>query len=178
MQTQTRAEEGKGQGELKAARLSCLAATFGVVVAGHTAVTSAPPRPGKHHRHMARGRPDEMPKQTTPFRHRQGQQGWGLPAGSKRLASLGGKGSREGGLDTDRCPEGVCQQNARDVTIPPDPTPDLVVVQAHILRVFKIFLDVPPRPKGLHHLVQRGGRWSEDEVVGEVLRIAHAPTRA
>src|SRR5439155_16257279 len=89
----------------------------------------------------------------------------------------GGKRSRWGGLDTTPCQEGVCQHQERNVTITPAPTPELVVVQAHIRRVCKIFLDVPPRPEGLHHLMQRGGRWPEDEVVREVLRIAQTPTQ-
>jgi site-specific DNA recombinase len=39
------------------------------------------------------------------------------------------------------------------------------------------YFDVPPGPTSLYHLVQGGCRWAEDEVIGEVLGIAHIPTQ-
>src|ERR1051326_5378957 len=60
--------------------------------------------------------------------------------------------------------------------IPADPAADLIVIQPHVFRVFKIFLDMPAASTGMDHLLERGGRWSEDEVIPRVLGIGQAAT--
>src|SRR6266566_2709402 len=63
------------------------------------------------------------------------------------------------------------------MTIPAQVASDLVVIQAQIFGVFKVFFDMPPASTGMDHLPQRGGRCSEDEVVAEIMYIGHASTQ-
>jgi hypothetical protein len=51
-----------------------------------------------------------------------------------------------------------------------------VLVQSHILRSFKVFLDVKACADDLHHLLQRGTRWPKNEVIRFLEGIGEATT--
>src|SRR5207344_3021892 len=64
---------------------------FGMEVAGTTAMPAPPPGPGQHQLHTAWSRPDELPKQMTHFRNRQGKQGSRVRSRRKSRRSFYGK---------------------------------------------------------------------------------------
>lgn len=55
-----------------------LQTALGVEIAGKAAVPASPPGPGQHQLHTPGSRPDEMPKQMTHFRNRQGKERFGM----------------------------------------------------------------------------------------------------
>ncbi len=57
--------QGQPRQRRRMMELPRLETTFGVEIAGTTAVASSPPRPGKPQLHLTTGRPDEMPEQVT-----------------------------------------------------------------------------------------------------------------
>jgi len=116
--------------------LSCLQPPFGVVIARTTAVAASPPRPGQYQLDSARVRPDQLSEQVTNFGNSQRKQ-WsgglgGIESSLKSRASLL--------LSTDHAREGMGEQNARDMSIPADPTADFIVIQPHVFAGFKIFV--------------------------------------
>ena len=122
--------------------LAGLEPACGVGIARRAPVAAAPPGPGQHQLHTAGRRPDELPKQMTHFRHGERKQ-WSAIRG--RIKGRRGKCAGCGGdsclfLSTDPRQESMRQHDERDVAIPADPASDLVVIQAHILGRFKIFV--------------------------------------
>ncbi len=90
---------------------------------------ASPPGPGDDQLHTAWSRPDELTKQMTHFRNRQGKQGSGKPSRITSRRSLYGKQRRGHGdvLGTDAGQEGMRQQHQRDMAIPSGEAAHLVV---------------------------------------------------
>ncbi len=60
------------------------------------------------------------------------------------------------------------------MSIPGDPTSDLVILHTHLFAYLETFLNFPPLSDGLDHL-GKGGAWRcEHEVVGFLARIIEA----
>jgi len=134
-----------------------------------TLVATTPPRPGEHAMYRRRDGPDESSEQATHFGNGQGKDG--RSAGSMRGDSPPGAGPLG---STNPCQVGMRQQDQCDVTIPPDPTSHLILIQAQIFTVFKILLHMPSRSDRLDQVLQCGSFGSEDEVVGFFLWIVNA----
>src|SRR5271157_4575976 len=134
--------------------LACLEPPFRMEVAGTAAMPASPPGPGQDQLHTAWSRPDEMPKQMTHFRDRQGKQGSSIRSRITSRRGLDGKwrGSQGDVLGADPRQEGMCQHDQGDMAIPSDPASYFVLIQSHILSCFKVFLNMPACTDGLDHL--------------------------
>ena len=151
--------------------------TFGMEIAGTTAVASAPPRPGKHQFGTTRRRPDELSQHMTHFRNGERKQ-WSSRRGrikKKRGECTGGEVSCPL-LSTDPGQEGMRQHAQGDMAIPADPTADFVVVESQVFGRFKVFFNMPAGADSLDHLLQGGSLWGKDEVVRFLSWVADAAT--
>ena len=104
-----------------------------MVIAGTTAVAAAPPRPGQHQLRARSGRPEQMTKQTTHFSN-----GWRQHRSRPcwcRFASW------KPHLCAHGYQEGIRQHHERAVPVPGRPTANLILVQTHVFRVFKILVN-------------------------------------
>jgi hypothetical protein len=141
-------------------------------VAGSTLMASAPSRPRQSAWHVARSRPDEVSEQMAHFRDREGQDlerqwlGWRL-GDTEQVGCF---------LTTHASKVSRRQHDQRHVPVPPKKAAHFIVIQAHVFRLFKIFLTMPAGANGLHHLVERGSRRGKDEVIALLLRVGDGTT--
>ena len=115
---------------------------------------------------------EESGQEVTHFGGGDGKKGlWGF---SLLWGSIGRKMTLVLHANTNK--EGIGEQDKCNVTIPSDEASDLILVKSEVFGRFQVLLDVPPRPNGRNHLLQRGSWRGKDQIIRLFVWIIGAAT--